>query len=88
MGERPYVAGSLSENQKQCDRRYVSWVWLAGILMLLIGSVVMAAWNTRGWTEKTETRIERLEESQAAIRRVEAKVDTLLERSGLRRGVW
>lgn len=57
-----------AHDQESCDKRYVSWIWLVGILIALLGVGITFAWTGGAKTENTknilsnhETRLERLE---------------------------
>lgn len=57
-----------AHDPESCDRRYVSWFWLVGILIALLGGGITLAWTGGGRStqlkntlDSHETRLEKLE---------------------------
>jgi hypothetical protein len=63
---------------EDCTRVFVSWSWLAGIVVGLIGCGAGIAWASATKITKVENRVEVIETTNKSM---DSKLDTLIART-------
>ena len=68
-------------NIDRCKSIFVSWAWLASILLVLAGSIAGISFSYSADMTKTKSRLSEVEKDIDAVKRIESKIDTLINRT-------
>lgn len=65
-------------DQESCDHRYVTWIWMIGIIISLMGTGVALAWTGSKVMANTESVIELHEKRITNVEIQSSKIDTVI----------